>query len=649
MGETHSKEGKSKGFPKLAKKNLITRWKTRNLPQQFFGVARHDERADGMNSFYNGAIWVQTDDFRNWPFDPPLSDAGLEAARDTGQRMKDIAQSSSNQLHVIVSSPYFRCVQTAVEICLALGPKTRLLVDYSLGEIFGPTVMGPTVPQNPVRPMAHTLSYCRSRGVSIHPRVIGKWPTWPENIRDARERFANLFLTYLQRANTTRRNFLIVGHADCVAASLSLMPSQADHSIEKIHYGGLFLGKRFRKEEKKLRKPKKIHRKQLVSIVPGDENIGDSDPDSPTLLLGNRSCHDGWLTGDDPNEEACAMFEEKVDLPSESDGWEVLTMNIDLHKKLMQRTTSSGSSHSTFSKRVSDLAKKSRFSRERIEQLLGELSSSPLGDVAREELAREFIARQTSAESDDRVSTRQSLVSFSTFLFGASDIGNSSDLGNSSDIASRAPTWPSEINSRRPSAASDAGSRLPSATDLESCPNLSPRASVRNSGRLSTHPRMAKSMNGSPVDGCRRVGDSPVDSQSPKTFLEDQGIPSRSSQQRVSSRSLERVDEKNGPAGFSLIANEPIVHSSGSDMVNQKAGLHDIIESSLWRRRQMQSALSNNCLASPAQLENNIEKIAVSVPAQHATQRLDVEQTMHESITQLRSAVQVQSFQAIPA
>jgi hypothetical protein len=233
---------------------------------------------------------------------------------------------------------------------------------------------------------------------------------------------------------------MLVGHADGVAASLSLMPSQAEHAIEKVDYGGLFLGKRRTKQEKPS-KASKARKKNLVSIVPDggldDDTEAVLDPDTPTLLLGNRATNNNrWLDEEHP-EENMGESEEQVELPEASDGWQVFTHNIDMQKKVMR---SGGSLSKSFSKKVSALAANSRFSRERIDKLLGELiPATPLGVNASTE---QFKEREAIAyEEDARIGTYQTvptILSFSTFLFGASDVGNMSEFG--SESASRVPT-----------------------------------------------------------------------------------------------------------------------------------------------------------------------------------------------------------------
>merc|ERR1719460_1538457 len=216
-----------------------------------------------------------------WPLDPPLSDKGLEAAKATAERLNSITEGSGVQIHVIISSPYYRCIQTAVEIARGLKHRTRLLIDRSLGEIFGPSVMGTNEPTHTVRPIEHTRAYCQSRGVCVHTKLIGKWPTWPEHLRDARKRFAVRFLTYLHRSAVAKRNFMLVTHADGVAATVGLMPSEADNTVEAVDYGGLFYARRQCKESSSKsaasKGGKQRRNNNFVSITPCDDVDLDSE------------------------------------------------------------------------------------------------------------------------------------------------------------------------------------------------------------------------------------------------------------------------------------------------------------------------------------------------------------------------------------
>ncbi|CAE8599324.1 unnamed protein product, partial [Polarella glacialis] len=226
------------------KKSLISRWQTRQLVSQLFGVIRHSERADGIYAFHEGDRWTSSDDFRRWPLDPPLSDAGHEEAEELGRKIQDFATHKGGKFHVVVCSPYLRCVQTAMNICKQLGPEVRLLIDLSLGEVFGPEVLGRTQPVGHYRSVEHAARLCRSQGVNCVFRAIGRQPVWPETLKDARRRYVLRFLSFLQRGAVTRRNFLLVTHADCVGAVLGVLPDKTNFHVEKVDYGATILGSR---------------------------------------------------------------------------------------------------------------------------------------------------------------------------------------------------------------------------------------------------------------------------------------------------------------------------------------------------------------------------------------------------------------------
>lgn len=221
-------------------------------PATFFAVTRHTERADDVGALTNGSHWGLTLDSKQWPYDPPLSDLGVQTAQEIGARLMQFSEDSGSQLHVVVTSPFFRCIQTAVQICCQLGRnKVKLLIDSSLGEIFGPCVMGEVEPETLLRPLQQTVDYCKEKGFSFLDvsRLLGKRPEWPETLRSARQRMANRFVEYLRRGQIARRNFLLVSHADCVGSSLSLIPStHGRHIVEQVGYGGHFFVQRFERQ-----------------------------------------------------------------------------------------------------------------------------------------------------------------------------------------------------------------------------------------------------------------------------------------------------------------------------------------------------------------------------------------------------------------
>lgn len=208
-------------------------------------VARHAERADAAYALYRGAPYVHTQEYAQYPFDPPLSDDGERGALELAQEIKLCAQKRETTIDVVICSPYLRCAQTAAVICRELGPSTILMFDQSCGEIFGEAIFGPTEPEVVHRDFASVVEDCKARGViRIAPMCVGTRPCWGETLPDGRQRFNEAFLAYVHRGTEKTRNFLVVTHADCVAAAATLLPGARD--ISKVHPGAVLMAQRYR-------------------------------------------------------------------------------------------------------------------------------------------------------------------------------------------------------------------------------------------------------------------------------------------------------------------------------------------------------------------------------------------------------------------
>lgn len=208
-------------------------------------VARHAERADSAFALYRGAPYVQSEDYAQYPFDPPLSDDGERGALELAQEVKECTERLETTIHVVVASPFLRCAQTAAVICRELGPSTILMFDESCGEIYGDAIFGPTQPDVVHRDFSLLVEDCKARGVTrIAPVCVGSKPHWGETLQDGRQRFNEAFLGYVHRGTEKTRNFLVVTHADCVAAAATLLPGARD--ISKVHPGAVLIAQRIR-------------------------------------------------------------------------------------------------------------------------------------------------------------------------------------------------------------------------------------------------------------------------------------------------------------------------------------------------------------------------------------------------------------------
>lgn len=349
-------------------RRMMPKWRNRTLPKQLCAVVRHGERADTVFET-NG--WSQTDDFKKHPNDPPLTRAGKNQARTVGCTLKRMANGVNGSLfHIVVSSPYLRCLQTAIEICHELGPHVSLLIDYEIGEIYGPDTMGNEDPGSSSRRSWESLAdYCAQQGVKVRGRPVGQWPTWPETLRSARERFAKRYLRYLHRSLKAKRNFVLVTHADAVATALTLMPSSKDKFIEKVDFCGYFFGCRQIEDEE------------------------GSTPRTPAT----------------PNKTAETFAEDGKQLEDAKvgHGWSLNKEGIKVAKTRGEQRRSS----------LKLLGDTSNYSWTQIEQLLGELSSEVISNDQLQAVHHNSVSQTEKQEHKKKMLTF-SRASLSTFLFG---------------------------------------------------------------------------------------------------------------------------------------------------------------------------------------------------------------------------------------
>lgn len=98
---------------------------SRSIPSQLFFL-RHGARLDQLN-----AEWHLTSPT---PYDPPLTSKGIAQARLTGLAIKDSLPATGNLRIILHTSPFLRCVQTALALAAALEKKVLFRVDAWLGE-----------------------------------------------------------------------------------------------------------------------------------------------------------------------------------------------------------------------------------------------------------------------------------------------------------------------------------------------------------------------------------------------------------------------------------------------------------------------------------------------------------------------------------
>lgn len=199
-------------------------------------VMRHGERLDAVDP--HG--WFRSSAAKQYPFDCPLSAKGRMQVGDVA---RELAQRSSSCFSCVVSSPFVRCVETAVEVCRALS--LPICIDMQLGEVFGPACFGQWSAPGPVRRNPEEVVTLVPPDVREMSPVdfIGEEPTWPESIEDARLRMVTRVEQYADwAARLEGVNFVLVTHGDCVGATLTLALARADGTlgqvVEKVDYCG---------------------------------------------------------------------------------------------------------------------------------------------------------------------------------------------------------------------------------------------------------------------------------------------------------------------------------------------------------------------------------------------------------------------------
>ncbi|CAE7220639.1 Icl1f [Symbiodinium natans] len=269
--------------------------------QSAVAVLRHGERQDSVF----GSTWHMGADCQRYPFDCPITNDAIVEARHAAGKLSDFAD-----FDVIVSSPYLRCVQTAIALADALD--VMVLLDYELGEVFGPAVFGDMDPAGRAwrsRQDLHTALTNWSpqllQGFSKPPvervcwqKVLGQPPSWGEKLTDAHHRYATRFLTYLDRGQRAGKNMILVSHGIMVQTCLKVLPGTSALSVASIPFcGGLMARRRISKGSPEL--PRK------AETSPCQEAVGN------------------WPEGSEGRRPASDYLEQ-----AQLHGWDVQTFEV---------------------------------------------------------------------------------------------------------------------------------------------------------------------------------------------------------------------------------------------------------------------------------------------------------------------------------
>ena len=182
--------------------------------KQIVFVVRHGHRIDDFDS-----SWKDTTDR---PYDPPLTDEGIKAAGIVGTELSEFP-SPERPSHV-VSSPFIRCVQTAVEISKKL-QLSNVHINYRIGEIHSEQVLKhATAPEYEIPDEID--------GIKINKDNTGICPPFPEERPEAFDRYSEAFATV---PNKPYKNMVLVSHGEVrVLYYCNKMLFQNDKTKKKI-------------------------------------------------------------------------------------------------------------------------------------------------------------------------------------------------------------------------------------------------------------------------------------------------------------------------------------------------------------------------------------------------------------------------------
>ncbi|CAN1823454.1 hypothetical protein LINPERHAP1_LOCUS30387, partial [Linum perenne] len=195
-------------------------------------VMRHGDRMDNFDQ-----NWTKT---ALRPWDPPLVNAGLSRAFDTGRMLKS---DLGFPIHRVFVSPFLRCVQTAAQVVTALcaaddHPKVKVAIEFGLCEMLNTeAIRKDCAPQNgdfgfnipeleallPTGTVDHTVQ-----------RVYEEMPKWGESGMAARTRYTEIIKALADRY--PNENLLLVSHGEGVGVSFSAF--SVDKTVYEVEYCG---------------------------------------------------------------------------------------------------------------------------------------------------------------------------------------------------------------------------------------------------------------------------------------------------------------------------------------------------------------------------------------------------------------------------
>ncbi|CAI0385689.1 unnamed protein product [Linum tenue] len=199
-------------------------------------VMRHGDRMDNFDE-----NWTKT---AARPWDPPLVDAGLARAFDTGRHLR---ASLDFPIHRVFVSPFLRCVQTAAQAVTALcsvdgavidPSKIKVAIEFGLCEMLNTEAIKPECapPSGDFAFNIPELEALLPAGTVDHTvkRVYEEMPQWGESVAAARTRYTEIIKALADKYPA--ENLLLVSHGEGVGVSFSAF--SVDKTVYEVQYCG---------------------------------------------------------------------------------------------------------------------------------------------------------------------------------------------------------------------------------------------------------------------------------------------------------------------------------------------------------------------------------------------------------------------------
>lgn len=163
---------------------------------------------------------------KSLPNDPPLTEQGHEHASEVGE----ILSNTEKPFVIIISSPYYRCAQTASRLAQSLDVPVHF--DMDLGEICDNiSQVGDIAGKIQHRPPEELKAQLQAEFPGVNYvcdendqlKIEGHLPVFPEHFAGAQMRFCYKVKKLLQRAAAECVSIVVVTHGDALSAVIGLM------------------------------------------------------------------------------------------------------------------------------------------------------------------------------------------------------------------------------------------------------------------------------------------------------------------------------------------------------------------------------------------------------------------------------------------